>query len=283
MQNFHSSSRRGFTLIEMLIVIAIIALLSALIFPALGRAREGARTKVCLSNMKQLGLGFQQYVQDNGRRYPGAGAYQSWNNNGSWVTGVDNSPLANLTTFVPTAATADVKRGAIFSYVKSAAVYVCPSNSDAKTKGVSYSMNCAVAFMSDVRVTEPTDVVILVDEDKNNDGFFYAVDANSPTNRSTDSLTTLHNGGGNLLFADGHAKFYRMNAFPLASNNDATYGPRSIINKWAGSTSANLPARGTPRFHDPQFGDKGSYIRVRVAAPTAANPTLDSCAVQIAP
>ncbi len=57
--------RRGFTLIELLVVIAIIALLMSILMPALGRVRKQARTTACLANLKQWGLMFSLYCQDN--------------------------------------------------------------------------------------------------------------------------------------------------------------------------------------------------------------------------
>jgi prepilin-type N-terminal cleavage/methylation domain-containing protein len=59
------SPRRGFTLIELLVVIAIIALLAVMLFPVFGRARESARKTSCMSNLKQLALGLEQYTGDN--------------------------------------------------------------------------------------------------------------------------------------------------------------------------------------------------------------------------
>jgi len=57
--------RSGFTLIELLVVIAIIALLMSILMPALSRVRKQARTTACLAQLKQWGLLFSLYCQDN--------------------------------------------------------------------------------------------------------------------------------------------------------------------------------------------------------------------------
>jgi len=91
--------KRAFTLIELLVVIAIIAILAAILFPVFARARENARRASCLSNLKQIGLGMQQYTQDYDEKYL------------SQIVGTDDGHF-----------------GAILQpYMKSKQVFVCPS------------------------------------------------------------------------------------------------------------------------------------------------------------
>jgi len=80
---------RGFTLIELLVVIAIIAVLIALLLPAVQAAREAARRSSCINNMKQIGLGLQNYHSTYDCFPPGL--YPTWlpesaayNNLGAW-------------------------------------------------------------------------------------------------------------------------------------------------------------------------------------------------------
>ena len=113
-----STKRAGFTLIELLVVIAIIAILAAILFPVFAKAREKARQTSCLSNMKQLGLGFMQYTQDNDECVPA--------DPDNWGT-----PMG-------------IGWGqAIYPYVKATGVYKCPDDSTTG-KVVSYAFNAAL-------------------------------------------------------------------------------------------------------------------------------------------
>ena len=102
--------RPAFTLIELLVVIAIIAILAAILFPVFARARENARRTSCLSNMKQVGLGFAQYTND----YDGAFPTVDYNL---------PVPAPNSVTW----------RQMLHPYIKSTQVWVCPSNQNTST------------------------------------------------------------------------------------------------------------------------------------------------------
>src|SRR3954452_14648311 len=76
-------SRHGFTLIELLVVIAVITILASFLFPAFAQARDAARRANCLSNLKQIALAYQMYVQDNDEALPswyiaGQDSYLIW-------------------------------------------------------------------------------------------------------------------------------------------------------------------------------------------------------------
>ena len=105
-----AGSRRGFTLIELLVVIAIIAILAAILFPVFARARENARRASCQSNLKQIGLGFMQYLQDYDEKFPCASAEVPY------VIDASGTP-GGLQWFWME----------VHPYIKSKQVWVCPS------------------------------------------------------------------------------------------------------------------------------------------------------------
>jgi prepilin-type N-terminal cleavage/methylation domain-containing protein/prepilin-type processing-associated H-X9-DG protein len=64
------SPARGFTLVELLVIIAIVAVLAALLLPALASAKERSKGTACLSNLRQIGLAIRAYAEDNGGDIP---------------------------------------------------------------------------------------------------------------------------------------------------------------------------------------------------------------------
>src|SRR5579859_1915386 len=114
--------RSGFTLIELLVVIAIIAILAAVLFPVFSRAREQARATSCLSNLKQLGLAIDMYVDDYDSTYPMSRFPDATHLAGGCTGQLNSFPEDDLQ-----GSSVNWKR-AITSYVKNQGVWACPSN-----------------------------------------------------------------------------------------------------------------------------------------------------------
>jgi prepilin-type N-terminal cleavage/methylation domain-containing protein len=94
-----ATNRDGFTLIELLVVISIIAVLISILLPSLQSARESAKTIVCRSNIRQVGLAMHMYAQDNDWVYPNANqVYGAGNNGGSWIWALAEQEYINTNT-----------------------------------------------------------------------------------------------------------------------------------------------------------------------------------------
>jgi len=235
---------KAFTLIELLVVIAIIAILAAILFPVFAKVREKARQTACLSNLKQLGLGFMQYMQDYDEQVTPA----HWNAAQGWA-------------------------GEISPYVKSTGIFKCPDDSTtapAPAVPVSYAMSTNISFQDSgasqglSQLNAPASTILLFevsgcradvtrpDEGTNNysaappSGFispsgigvqragfnlidgkwggfdgtsFYATGplGNRPA-AQVNNGTARHTDGANYLAIDGHAKFARPSQVSSGQN-----------------------------------------------------------------
>jgi prepilin-type N-terminal cleavage/methylation domain-containing protein/prepilin-type processing-associated H-X9-DG protein len=132
---FAKGQRPSFTLIELLIVIAVLALLLAILLPALSLARAKGREVACLSNLKQLQTCAKLYSMDyDGFLPPNRNVYNigtgeplvGWNDSMTWCAG-----LAPFDT-----TTENIQRSLLFPYNRSTGIYRCPSDmSRVKTQG----------------------------------------------------------------------------------------------------------------------------------------------------
>ncbi len=237
------NSRQGFSLIELLIVVAVVAILAGLLLPALSQARRQARRSQCINNQRQLLLTWHLYNGDNreiavanGHGPAGSSiALSSTLNEVTttkfWVPGDDHFYYPAFTN----ALWLTDSRYAMFApYLRSAAIYKCPEDKGSiKVPGAgkfphvrSYSMNAYVGwavspdelnpyyrvFSTTADMVGPSPANIFVFQDVHPDNICYpafVVRMPGELEQFFHYPSSLHNGRGVVAFADGHAETHR--------------------------------------------------------------------------
>jgi len=239
---------RGFTLLELLVVIGIISIVAALLLPALAKGKSQARQITCLHNLKQLQTGWLMYVHDNNDALPPnnserigwvqTGVSNAWGN--SWVWGNAKADTNS----------ANIEHGVLFPEIGSTAVYHCPADTSTVTGHAdlrrfrSYSASwCFNAHIKSgdlqeglndyslnlrktSQIVKPPAVktLVFIDEHEQSigDGIFgttareftwFKDGAPAYTTRTVpwwggSMPADRHSLGANISFADGHAEYY---------------------------------------------------------------------------
>jgi prepilin-type N-terminal cleavage/methylation domain-containing protein/prepilin-type processing-associated H-X9-DG protein len=258
--------RSAFTLIEVLVVVAIIALLIAILLPSLARAREQAKRAACASNLHQQGLGMYSYANDNRAFLPWRGWFSydiSESRHEAYGKGGDEKVLVNLALLIGKHVGKDWD------------ILYCPctietyKNDDSGLRSLwdkSYPFthggyNYALPMAKRSGAPKMDLDVYPRDPDKLDGKWVDALAAGAPPEAIDPAgnvdLTrmmprrpqvmvmdfvigggkTLHPGGVNALFSDGHAKFVKYSDLPSGGGGVGTSGSMSSFELWQYATA----------------------------------------------
>ena len=246
----------GFTLIELLVAITVIALLLALLIPALRSAKEQGQRVVCLSNLRQLTLAWIMYAEDNNENIVNGRAYGP-------VWDIWGPPWVNeefFSAFDPNDANSRDRTCALWAYTRDAGVYRCPLGKHGRP--ITYAIVCAangespdetresffkskrigrtvlwLRRLSDIVSPSPGQRMIFIDYGNSPSHAFQVCYAYPGWNLGGGIPIVHHNQGITLSMADGHVENWKwrgaetmdlINAtLPSGSFKNARFEPRT--------------------------------------------------------
>jgi len=207
--------QRAFTLIELLVVIGIIAILAALLLPALSRAKESARNVICVNNLHQIAVASFTYTVDERGQLPW---FRDW---------LSRQQQLTLSPF-------DLTTGELYPYLKSKPVFLCPTDvlelprkkpSVTNPRNYSYSMNCAICHKTALTgFREPARTLLYMEGDiAPND--YSGVVGPAGWLATTRSLAFRHHRRGHLVMADFRVETMNQKQFDEAAQTKKFWLP----------------------------------------------------------
>jgi prepilin-type N-terminal cleavage/methylation domain-containing protein/prepilin-type processing-associated H-X9-DG protein len=211
---------RGFTLVELLVVMAIMSMLMSILMPALSGARQQSHQLHCLTNLRTLTFAWLFYAQDNDDVLCSPETCRLNADSGVWVADEEMMP-GNSVGGTEEA----MKKGALWRYVETVKLYRCKSQRNELVRGYSISRamrgstcGCASEWLRPFNrigeITSTSERIVFADADSQAewiDGSFWpAADlAAQPVwnIRVNHNISARHNEGSNFSFADGHCEY----------------------------------------------------------------------------
>jgi prepilin-type N-terminal cleavage/methylation domain-containing protein/prepilin-type processing-associated H-X9-DG protein len=222
----------AFTLLELLVVLAVIGILTALLLPTLSRALSRAQNAVCISNFHELTVAWKLFADDNQSHLVPVFYFQRGKvNSNAWVRGSMDDDIRSYPPIEPGVRDSTningIKLGSLFHYTRSVRNYHCPADKS-QVNGVprvrSYSLNgwmggtwvagqsnyCVFKREAEIVHPAPSKALVYIDEHERsiNDGWF-AVDMIGDRGL-LDAPATRHNNAYSLSFADGHVEVWKL-------------------------------------------------------------------------
>ncbi|MFO1501491.1 MAG: DUF1559 domain-containing protein [Verrucomicrobiota bacterium] len=220
----------AFTLLELLVVVAVMAILAGLLLPALARAKEGGRTAVCSNNLRQIGLAAVCYSMDFNGNLP---SFRNW---------LYTRPVA-------------LTSGTLFAYVKSKDVYLCPTDrlqmssrrplpqppvggfgSVRRMRDFSYPMNCGICHATDLaKFLEPTRTMVFMEASLATNDYTGTVGPQFDVR----SIALRHGHRGHVILADNHIEKLDKKKYDVLAKTKRFWFPTAVTSGPGGMALGN--------------------------------------------